>query len=122
VTQVEYHLKVVIWRWCGADPSKYVVDSFLRDIFEANVPGVPYEPEGVRRFFQTLYADPFFLNCPAAHQMSPLEFLKGGDLQSVRQVYRRLLPCGNLPINPADSAQFGPKPTPSSPKRKGDTR
>ena len=41
-----------------------------------------------------LYQDPIFGPCPAAHEMTPGEFLTGGDIQTVRTVYNRLLGCG----------------------------
>lgn len=98
---VEYQLKLVIYRWCGAAPEQYVQDSQLCDIWTAHIPQVAYEPEGIRRFFVTLYGDPFFAGCDAAHHMTPGEFFAGGDLQAVVQVYRRLIPCGNVPVDPA---------------------
>lgn len=107
MTATEYHLKLVIWHWCGATPDKYVPDSQLRDIWGGNVPQVLYEPEGIRRLFVTLYSDPFFAQCPSAHNLRPGEFVKGGDLQTVMQLYTRLLACGNVPINPNAEAQFG---------------
>jgi hypothetical protein len=103
---VEYHLKQVIYRWCTATPNQYVVDSVLRDIWSAHVPQIPYEPEGIKKFFVTLYQDPFFLNCTAAHHMTPGEFLAGGDLQTVKQVFTRLLPCVTSPVNPNEPPTF----------------
>jgi hypothetical protein len=106
MTVVEYHLKLVLLYWCGAKPDQYTPDSYLRDIWEGRVPQVPYEPEGIKQVFQRLYADPVFLSCPAAHNLQPGEFLKGGDLQTVRQLYMRLLPCGNVPFSPEAGGQL----------------
>src|SRR5579872_5141021 len=106
MTQTEYHLKLAIYHWCGVTPDKYVPDSNLRDIWASNIPTVSYEPEGIQRFFQTLYTDPFFTACPAAHTLRPGEFIKGGDLQTVGQVYVRLLTCGNIPVNFNTQGQF----------------
>ncbi|MGO9270301.1 MAG: hypothetical protein ACLQOO_08630 [Terriglobia bacterium] len=96
---VEYHLKLAIYHWCGAAPGQYVVDSQLRDIWAAHIPALPYEPEGIRRFHQALYSDGFFSGCPAAQGMIPGEFMTGGDLQTVRQIYNRLLPCATGPVD-----------------------
>ena len=86
-------LQLVIYRWCGASPTQYTIDSQLRDIWGSHVPTVAYEPMGISRFFQVMYADPLFSGCSAAHSMTPGEFLTGGDLQTVKAVYTRLLPC-----------------------------
>jgi hypothetical protein len=93
MTQIEYHLKLAIYHWCGADPSKYVPDSFLRDVWSALIPQIPYEPEGIRRLGMSIYGDPIFQGCTAAHNLVPQEFFKGGDIQTVKQLYIRLLPC-----------------------------
>jgi len=106
MTATEYHLKLAIWHWCGATPDKYVPDSKLRDIWAGNIPAIPYEPEGIRRFFVTIYGDPFFAGCPSAHNLRPGEFVQGGDLQTVAQIYVRLLACGNVPINPSGESSF----------------
>jgi len=90
---VAQELQMVIFRWCGASPTQYSIDSQLRDIWAAHVPVVAYEPDGIKRFFQALAGDMLFSGCSAAHSMTPGEFLKGGDLQTVRSVYTRLLPC-----------------------------
>ena len=95
----EDHLKQAIFHWCGATPDQYVPDSLLRDIWTGRIPQVPYEPEGIRRLFDTLYQDPFFRDCTAAQNLRPGEFLKGGDLQTVNQLFVRLLNCGMGPIN-----------------------
>jgi hypothetical protein len=84
---------MVIYRWCGASPAQYSIDSQLRDIWAAHVPVVAYEPTGISRFFQAIYSDPLFSGCSAAQSMTPGEFLTGGDLQTVRAVYTRLMPC-----------------------------
>ena len=97
MTVTEYHLKLAIYRWCGAVPEKYVPDSYLRDVWSAYIPHIPYEPEGIRRLGQQIYADPMFQGCTAAHNLIPQEFFKGGDIQSVRQLYVRLLPCEPTP-------------------------
>lgn len=97
MTVTEYHLKLAIYRWCGASPDKYVPDSMLRDIWAAIIPQIPYEPEGIRRLGAQIYADPIFQACTAAHNLVPQEFFKGGDIQNVRQLYVRLLPCETSP-------------------------
>jgi hypothetical protein len=99
MSPTEYHLKQAIWHWCGATPDQYVPDSQLRDIWTGRIPQLQYEPEGIRRLFVALYQDPFFSNCTAAHNLRPGEFLKGGDLQTVGQLYVRLLNCGMSPVN-----------------------
>jgi hypothetical protein len=91
---VEYHLLLTIHLWCGATPNQYTVDSQLRDIWTSHIPGLPYETNGIQRFMYQLYQDPIFGPCPAAHDMTPGEFVTGGDLQTVKSVYVRLLPCG----------------------------
>lgn len=91
---VEYHLKLTIYLWCGATPSQYSIDSYLPQIWVAHIPGLAYETVGVQRFMHQLYQDALFGPCPAAHGMTPGEFVKGGDLQTVRSVYVRLLSCG----------------------------
>ena len=106
MSPTEYHLKQVIWHWCGATPDQYVPDSQLRDIWTGRIPQIPYEPEGIRRLFVALYQDPFFANCTAAHNLRPGEFLKGGDLQTVKQLYVRLLNCGMSPINFNEEGQL----------------
>ncbi|MGD0734853.1 MAG: hypothetical protein ABR976_06885 [Terracidiphilus sp.] len=95
---IEYHLKLTISLWCGANPTQYTIDSQLRDIWTAHVPGLAYEPVGIQRFMYQMYADPLFGACSAAHNMTPGEFVTGGDLQTVRSVYVRLLGCGTGPI------------------------
>jgi hypothetical protein len=94
---VEYHLKLAIYLWCGASPSQYTIDSQLRDIWGAHVPGLPYEPTGIQKFMYQMYQDPLFGPCAAAHNMTPGEFVTGGDLQTVKAVYVRLLACGTVP-------------------------
>jgi hypothetical protein len=106
MSPTEYHLKQAIWYWCGATPGQYVPDSQFRDIWAGRVPQIPYEPEGIRRFFVALSHDPFFANCPAAQNLQPGEFLKGGDLQTVSQLYVRLLNCGTSPVNFNEEGQF----------------
>lgn len=106
MSPVEYHLKQVIWYWCGATPDQYVPDSQFRDIWAGKIPQIPYEPEGIRRLFVALFQDPFFANCTAAQNLRPGEFLKGGDLQTVRQLYVRLLNCGMSPVNFNEEGQF----------------
>jgi hypothetical protein len=97
MNQVEYHLKLTIYLWCGATPQQYTIDSQLRDIWAAHIPGVGYEPVGIQRFMYQLYHDALFGPCAAAHNMTPGEFLTGGDLQTVKAVYGRLLNCGSSP-------------------------
>jgi hypothetical protein len=106
MSPVEYHLKQVIWHWCEATPDQYVPDSQFRDIWAGKIPQIPYEPEGIRRFFVALFQDPFFANCTAAQNLRPGEFLKGGDLQTVKQLYVRLLNCGMSPVNFNEEGQF----------------
>jgi hypothetical protein len=96
---VQHELELVIYRWCGASPTQYSVNSVLGDIWTAHMPQVPYLPMGVSRFMQALYSDPIFSGCGAAQGMTPGEFLQGGDLQTVLQVYRRLLPCEPASFN-----------------------
>lgn len=96
---IQYHLALVINRWCGTVPTGYTGDSQLRDIWSGRIPGLPYEPTGIQRFIYTLYQDPIFGLCPAAHQMTPGEFVSGGDLQTVKSVYVRLLSCGTTGPN-----------------------
>lgn len=97
MNQVEYHLKLTIYLWCGATPVQYSVDSQLRDIWAAHIPGLAYETAGIQRFMQFMYQDALFGPCPAAHNMTPGEFVTGGDLQTVKAVYGRLLGCGSAP-------------------------
>jgi hypothetical protein len=106
MSPVEYHLKLAIQRWCGATPDQYVPDSLFRDIWAGKIPQIPYEPEGIRRLFVSLSEDPFFANCPAAQNLRPGEFLKGGDLQTVRQLYVRLLDCGMTSVTFNEEGQF----------------
>jgi hypothetical protein len=89
---VAHELQLVIYRWCGASPTQYSINSQLRDIWASHVPAVAYEPMG-QRFFQTLYSDPLFSGCTAAQSLTPGELLTGGDLQTVQSIYTRLLPC-----------------------------
>lgn len=99
MTATEYHLKLAIYRWCGATPDKYLPASNLRDIWSANQPPqILYEMEGIRRLGASIYADPMFQGCTAAHNLIPGEFVKGGDIQAVGQLYTRLLPCEPSPI------------------------
>lgn len=97
MSPIEYHLTPTIYLWCGASPNGYSVDSQLRDIWSANVPGLPYEPAGIQKFMYQMYRDQIFGPCPAAHNMTPGEFVTGGDLQTVKSVYVRLLGCGVPP-------------------------
>ncbi len=97
MNQVEYHLKLTIYLWCGATPAQYSIDSQLRDIWSSHIPGLAYEPIGIQRFMYQMYQDALFGPCPQAHNMTPGEFLTGGDLQTVKSVYTRLLPCGSAP-------------------------
>jgi hypothetical protein len=97
VNQVEYHLKLTIYLWCGATPPQYSIDSQLRDIWGSHIPGVAYETAGIQRFMHQMYQDALFGPCPAAHNMTPGEFITGGDLQTVKSVYTRLLGCGSAP-------------------------
>ncbi len=106
MTGTEYHLRSVINRWCGATPDKYVPTSNLRDIWAAHIPQVAYEPEGIRRLFECIYSDPVFKGCNAAHSLRPGEFAKGGDVQAVRQLYARLLPCEPAAVSPDGEAMF----------------
>lgn len=94
---VEYHLKLIIYLWSGATAQQYSIDSQLRDIWNAHVPGLLYESVGISQFMHKMYQDPVFGPCPAAHDMTPGEFLTGGDLQTVKAVYVRLQGCGTLP-------------------------
>jgi hypothetical protein len=97
VNPVQYHLLLTIHLWCGADPDQYTIDSQLRDIWAARIPGLPYEPSGIQRFMHQMYQDALFGPCSAAHTMTPGEFVSGGDLQTVKSVYVRLSPCGKEP-------------------------
>lgn len=106
MTATEYHLKQAIYRWCGATPDKYVPASKLCDIWAANVPQLGYEMEGIRRLGASIYADPMFQGCTAAHNIVPGEFVKGGDIQTVEQLYARLLPCESGPIALTGKAMF----------------
>jgi hypothetical protein len=99
MSPTEYHLKLAIWHWCAASPDQYVPDSLFRDIWGGKISQIPYEPEGIRRLFVALMQDPYFANCTAAHNLRPGEFLKGGDLQTVKQLFIRLLNCGTTPVN-----------------------
>jgi hypothetical protein len=96
---VQHELQLVIYRWCGASPTQYTGNSFLRDIWAAHVPVIAYEPNGITRFMQALYSDPLFSGCSAAHSITPGELLTGGDLQTVVQVYGRLIPCEPAPLS-----------------------
>ena len=96
MNQVEYHLKLVIYQWCGATPNQYAIDSQLRDIWKSHVPNLDYDTYGVPRFMKQLYGDALFGPCPAAHGMTPGEFITGGDLQTARSVYTRLLSCASV--------------------------
>lgn len=98
MNQVEYHLKLVIYLWCGAVPTQYTIDSQLRDIWKAQGSNLDYDTYGVPKFMAQLYADALFGPCPAAHSMTPGEFITGGDLQTVRSVYTRLLACGSTAL------------------------
>jgi hypothetical protein len=104
---IEYHLKLVIFYWCGAKPGQYTIDSQLRDIWSGKVPVPAYEPDGIHKLMQTIYSDPVFAACPAAHGILPGEFFKGGDIQTVRALFVRLLPCGaNAPVDMAAAGDF----------------
>jgi hypothetical protein len=94
---IQYHLLLTIHLWCGANPNQYTIDSQLRAIWAAHIPGLPYEPNGIQRFMYQMYQDALFGPCAAAHAMTPGEFVTGGDLQTVRDVYIRLLACGTAP-------------------------
>jgi hypothetical protein len=121
---VQYHLLLTIHLWCGATPNQYTIDSQLRDIWSSHVPGVPYEPTGIQRFMFQMYQDPLFGPCPAAHNMTPGEFVTGGDLQTVNSVYIRLLACGTVPGGPAITAEVA-EPWPTEPvkkKKAGDSK
>ena len=95
MNQVEYHLKLVINLWCGAVPTGYTIDSQLRDIWAGQVPNLDYDIYGIPRFMKGIYQDALFSGCPSAHNMTTGEFIAGGDLQTVRAVYVRLMACGN---------------------------
>lgn len=114
---VQYHLLLTIKLWCGAAPDQYTIDSQLRDIWSAHVPGLAYEPIGIQRFMFQMYQDPLFGPCPAAHGMTPGEFVTGGDLQTVKSVYVRLLPCGTAPGGVAITAEIA-QPWPAEPEKK----
>jgi hypothetical protein len=106
MSPTEYHLKLAIYHWCGALPTQYVPDSLFRDIWTGKIPQISYEPEGIRRLFVALFEDPFFANCTAAHNLVPGEFVKGGDLQTVRQLFVRLVNCGAGPITFSAAGEF----------------
>jgi hypothetical protein len=100
VNPVEYHLRLVLYYWCGARTGQYTIDSELRQIWSGHVPVPGYEPDGIHKLMQTMYSDPLFAPCPSAHGILPGEFFKGGDIQTVRALYTRLLPCGaNAPVD-----------------------
>ena len=104
MTATGEHLISVFNIWCGAKPGQYTGDSLLTDIWTGSGIAAPYEPEGIKRLFGCLYADQLFQPCPAAHGLIPGEFFKGGDIQTVIQLYKRLLPCGNY--NPSSPGVF----------------
>jgi hypothetical protein len=114
---VQYHLLLTINLWCGATPSQYTIDSQLRDIWTAHVPGLSYEPSGIQRFMYQMYQDALFGPCPAAHNMTPGEFVTGGDLQTVKSVYVRLLACGTVAAGAAITADIA-QPWPVEPEKK----
>src|SRR3954468_4833000 len=104
---VEYHLKYVLFQWCGAKPGQYTIDSQLRDIWAGRVPAPAYEPDGIHRLMECTYADALFGPCPSAHGILPGEFFKGGDIQTVRSLFVRLLPCGSAaPVDMSGGAEF----------------
>ncbi|HXN97868.1 MAG TPA: hypothetical protein VN881_02275 [Candidatus Acidoferrales bacterium] len=92
---IEYHLKLTIYLWCGANPNQYTIQSQLRDIWNTHVPGVNYEPAGIARFMHQMYGDAVFGSCGAAQNMTQGEFISGGDLQTVNSVYVRLQACAS---------------------------
>jgi hypothetical protein len=106
MTPVEYHLKLAIYHWCGATADQYVPDSKLGDIWQGRQPAIAYAPEGVRRLYLALLEDPGFKLCDAVHHMIPGEFYPGGDLQTVKQLYIRLLACAVTPVDPNGVSTF----------------
>jgi hypothetical protein len=78
---IQYHLLLTIHLWCGANPNQYTIDSQLRAIWAAHIPGLPYEPNGIQRFMFQMYQDALFGPCAAAHGMTPGEFVTGGERQ-----------------------------------------
>jgi len=103
MTQVEYHLKLAFWYWCAANPSQYTPDSNLGAIWQAHQAAIPYQPDGVKRLYLTLMNDPVFQNCTAVHNLIPGEFYVGGDLQTVKQLFVRLLICEPPPVDPTST-------------------
>jgi hypothetical protein len=92
---IEYHLKLTIYLWCGANPKQYTIQSQLRDIWNSHVSGIAYELAGIAKFMHQMYQDVVFGSCAAAQNMTQGEFVSGGDLQTVNSVYVRLQGCAS---------------------------
>ncbi len=90
---VEHHLKVAIYQWVGLKPPAYGPSSLLSEMWE-RVFNAPYIWNGVQRLAKSLYKDPFFQGCSAAHHLTPPMFDSGGPIQTVGQLYMALYPCG----------------------------
>ena len=93
ISQTGYHLASAIFRWIGAKPNQYALESKLRDMWDNHFPSVGYEPEGIRRLHSHLGEDPFFGSCHSFQSITPGELVKGGDLQTVGQLFGRLQGC-----------------------------
>lgn len=94
--QVAYHLGIVIWRWCRAEPGSYGMGERLGDLWRRAYPTTPrYDPDGILALLPKIYSDPLFVICPAALNLTPGHFVTGGALQTVLDLYNHLRPCEN---------------------------
>jgi hypothetical protein len=97
MSQVEDHLKLVILKWCGAVPSDYNEDAQLRDIWNYKVPNLDFDTDAITPLLSSIYADPIFRDCPAAHTLTPGLFMATGAIQTFSTLLVNLVSCGNAP-------------------------
>jgi len=97
MNQVAYHLTNAIYRWCGLQPGQYGPTLPLSNIW-ATTSGSPYLWNGVNALLTEIYNDPFFNNCPAAHNLTQTMFGAGGGIRTPQDLYLSLKSCENTPM------------------------
>jgi len=92
---VEHHLILAFFRWTGLKPPSYGPDTRLAGMW-LRVSSAPYLWTGVTALVKELYRDPFFQECPRAHELTPGMFSDGGGIQTVSDLDAFLQPCAQF--------------------------
>jgi hypothetical protein len=90
---VQYHLILVLFRWCGLKPPSYGPSSILSDMW-SGVSAAPYLWTGAKALKKKLNEDEFFHECPDARDLDLDRFAEDGDIQTVSDLYFALTGCG----------------------------